>query len=491
MSKQKYHSKKVSQKTTAKATKQVIDQPFNWLIFSLKLIVIFIAVAAVVAYTDSKEYFVGDQTNNHVHRKWRSFYRFADKEHKNVDIVIFGNSHASAGIEPYVLSIGTNSNAFILNTPGSSAIDAYFNLKEVLNHGCKPQIAIIETFCLTGGEIGLEWGRIQSLEAKQGVWNKLKMTPFMFESDEWVKAWSPTIRNHNFLLTDTSRIAFNAKNIGKEKNPDRKKLDLGRFSHGDNYIKDTTLALYETKGRPVKDGKWEISKGNAKYLKKIYKLCKDNDIQLMYFTTPMYYKTFENYPNRKKQITEAFDKITPNTKWLDLQQDYDTAAFSTQAFNDEYGGAQHTTSYGMNIFTQKLISFIYETYGNILPDRSNEEKWIKDFYDQPYFLYYQPMPATMQNAYQVAKDETINNFEVTEMPVMQEKDYNQIIMKINKTQQLPHTLNCVLQGELAGQKLQFQIQLSKLQHVNPVGFEVYAANIHKDLKVEKIISIQH
>jgi hypothetical protein len=125
-----------------------------------------------------------------------------------------------------------------------------------------------------------------------------------------------------------------------------------------------------------------------------------------------------------------------------------------------------------------------------LPDRSKEKEWLADFSNQPHFILNQPMPANVQNAYQVAKDEKLDDLKVIEMLVTQEKDYDQILMKINKTRLLPQTLHGVLLGELEGQKLQFEIPFIKLQGINPVGFDVYVANIRNGLKVEKIMSIQ-
>ncbi|MDR0368353.1 MAG: hypothetical protein LBH82_04340, partial [Bacteroidales bacterium] len=202
------------------------------------------------------------------------------------------------------------------------------------------------------------------------------------------------------------------------------------------------------------------------------------------------YRHISDYEHWKQELGKELANY-PNTPWIDWQIPFDTATFTPECFENTYDKNQHLSNYGMIITAYKLANMLKDSNRYDFPDRSKEKEWLADFSNQPHFILNQPMPATMQNVYQVAKDETINNLEVTEMLVMQEKDYDQIVMKINKNQQLPQTLHCVLQGELAGQKLQFQILFIKIQGINPVGFDVYIANIRNDLKVEKIMSIQH
>ena len=352
-------AKKLKKQEVETVEIKTISQSDGKLKFLFKGLMMLFVVMAVVAFTDKKEYFVGDQKNNHTERKWRSFYRFADKQHKNADILVFGNSHASAGVEPYIVSLATGTYCFILNTPGSSAIDAYFNLKEILAHKTKPKLVILETACLSGSEIGEEWGRIQSFESKKFSWRKFQSLLYLFDTDQWVKAFSPTIRNHNFLLTDTARIAFNRKNVGIAKNPDKSNFDLGRFSHGQNFLKDSTIAKYTKLGAPIKCADHFVSKSNIQYLKKLYELCEENKIELMLFTAPMYYKTYDNYSVRKKKSLEAF-KAIPNLKWLDLQESYDSTLYTAQAFNNEYSAAQHNTYFGMTLNAYKLSKFILD-----------------------------------------------------------------------------------------------------------------------------------
>lgn len=351
-------------------------------ILGLKAVCLLAIVAAVIGYTDHKEYFVGDQTNNHCQRKWRSFYKFADK-HKDIDILCMGNSHASAGIEPYVLSTNNNCYCFILNAPGSGSADLYYNLKEVLKY-TTPKLVIIETSCLVGNDLGQEWARIQSIESKRGRMNQLMLIPHYLPSDDWLKAASPTIRNHSFLLTDPDRIAFNKKYVGKEKNPDRLPLDLGRFSHGNTGMNDSVLSLYDTKGSPYLRTNYVIKDETKRNIHKIYDICQEHHMQLLFVTVPMYYRTYEAYDELKAMEQAFFDEL-PEAQWLDLQKDYDQSIYTRKAFNNEYGTGQHNTYLGMLINSYFICDYIQKHYDGLLPDRSKDQRWLNDMWQDNYF----------------------------------------------------------------------------------------------------------
>jgi hypothetical protein len=468
----------------------VIKDPsaFPWMKFGLKILLLLGIMVGTVAYYDSKEYFVGDQKNNHVERKWRSFYKFTGRQRKKVDIAIFGNSHASAGVEPYILSSMLGVNSFILNTPGSAAIDAYFNLKEMIANNTAPKIAIIETAGLSGSEIGEEWGRIQSFEAKVGFFNRMKMTPFLFpSSDDWVKAWSPTIRNHSFLLNNKEQIEFNKANVGKEKNPDRSPLDLGRFSHGNTSMSASTLAKYDSVGYMIKCDTFSLSETNQRYIKKFADLCKEHKIQMLLYTVPVYYKIYDNYPKMQRMMNNAFKVVVPDIKLLDLQMPYDTALYNTTAFNDEFSGSQHPTYDGMMRFTYKLANYIHQNFSSLLPNRSQDQAWLADFYGSPHFLYNQPFSEGMPDIKLLLKDAVINGIVVKEALFVKSSDYNQLIIKTDKSIAATSLNTIVIINGNSNSSLPVSTPIG----VKPISQNVYEASIPKDVEITGITSISY
>jgi len=484
MSKHNYKST-ASKKQSQSVQKPVVVKKFPWVKFSLKLAFLFLAIFTVVLITDKKEYFVGDQTNNHSGRKWRSFYKFAERKSKNVDIVVMGNSHASAGVEPYILSENTGSYCFILNTPGTGSVDLYYNLVEVLKY-CQPKLVIIETTCLFGDGIGKEWACIQSIESKKGLFNRLSLIPHYLSSDDWVKAISPTIRNHSFLLTDTARIAFNVKNVGKDKNPPRRSLDLGRFSHGNDGMTDSVYNLYKNNPGPLKCGNCYISDKTRKYVHKLYDLCNKNDIEMMFITVPMHPLVYDNY-DIMKNVCQEFINEFPKARWLDLQQNCDTTIYTRAAFNNEYDSWQHNTYTGMVLNTYQLCDFISKNYAGKLPNRSSERRWIDDFSKDENFVYNQPVSEDFKDCHILAKDVEMNGIHVRECFIREGMGNNTLVLKADNSQDLPSVLGVVVQ--LEGSNQLARIVLHSTPTINPPQYKVYMTWLVKEVRNGELIAI--
>lgn len=484
MSKNNYKST-THKKYNQPAPKPVVIKKFPWAKFFLKLSALFLAVFMVVFITDQKEYFVGDQSNNHSGRKWRAFYKFAGKKSKNVDILVLGNSHASAGVEPYILSENTGSYCFILNTPGAGSVDLYYNLVEVLKY-CKPKLVIVETSCLIGDGIGKEWACIQSIESKKGFWNRLSLIPYYLSSDDWVKAVSPTIRNHSFLLTDTARISFNVKNVGRDKNPPRNNFELGRFSHGNTGMSDSIYNMFKNDPGPLKCSDCYISDQTRKYVHKLYDLCNKNDIELLFFTAPMHPLAFENYDFLKKNNQEFINEL-PKARWLDLQQNCDTTIYTREAFNNEYGGWQHNTYTGMVLNTYQLCDFISKNYAGKLPDRSSEKGWIADFSKNENFIYNQPVSENVKYCRVLAKDVDIDGIHIRECFIKEERSSNTLVLKVDNAEGLSNKLGAVIR--LAGNNQLVRVDLNTTPTINPPQYKVYMMNLIKGVQIDGLVAI--
>ncbi|MDR2064399.1 MAG: hypothetical protein LBP85_01615 [Prevotellaceae bacterium] len=473
-----------NQKTDKKLqAQQVAARPFNWIKFSVKILLLFVITVCAVKLTDNKNYFRADQTNNHIERKWKSFYNFTKT--KNVDILLCGNSHIITGIDPFVLSCAMGCNCFILDSPGVSIPDTYFVLGEALEI-TKPKLVVIETYALNSNNDKDNGGmyQIMSFEAVQNFWHKLKMMPQLFNSNSWVKAWSPTVRNHSFLLTNRKQIGFNLKNPKLKNEPQR--LDLGRFARFDKGLQPETLAKYDSLGAVVDGGRFEVSNRNKTYLKKIMNLCKEKKIPVLFLTIPMYYKHISDYEHWQKTLGEELKKY-PQAQWIDWQMPYDTAFFTPEAFENTYSTNQHLSNFGMEIAAYRLAEALQKNYAGIFPDRSAEKVWLSDFYSQPHFIYNQPAPAIAANCEQIAKNVKINGLLIKEMLVQQYQDFNHLILKTEKYADSPPVLNAVLKLQFQNQTITAPVQMTKNSRVLPPQHDVYFATIKKDVKIVEIV----
>lgn len=480
MKKQKHTQKnhKIAEKS------KIVTKPFSWRKFSIKIFVLLIAVLSVVIFTDKKGYFKADQRNNQIKRKWASFYDYTKK--KEVDVILLGNSHVITGVDPFVLSDATSSTCYILGNSGTGIIDAWFQLGEALKH-TQPKLVVLETYCMNNGTKpeGEAIPYLQSFDAQRNVFYKMRCMPQLFYSDSWVEAWSTSIRNHSFLLTDTARIKYNIKN---PKEPKSTKLDLGRFARFGYGLQDTTLTKYDSLGAPVKGEEYQISDFTKKYLQKIMKMCEEKNIPVLFLTVPMYYKHVCNYEVWKETLNKELQKY-PNTKWLDLQMPYDMQIYTPNMFEDTYEKNQHLSNLGMMVTAYKLAEYIDCNYPNLLPDHSKDPKWINDFKTTYHFAYNQDIADGMKGFSSIVKDKQIGNFHIKELAMQEDKESNRLILKIDKQEDLPNVLTVQYNLTMQGNNFIAPIQMYNLKEIFPPKHKVYVADIYKEVKINEILNI--
>jgi hypothetical protein len=316
----------------------------------------------------------------------------------------------------------------------------------------------------------------QSFEAHNNWLYKLQIMPEMFSSDNWVQAWSPTIRNHSFLFTDTARIKFNVKN---PKLPVSDKLDLGRFARFREGLSDSIIALYDSLGAPVKGDEYIVSEHCKKYLKKIMTRCQEKNIPVLFFTVPMYHKHIDNYTAWKNTLNEELKKY-PDAQWLDLQQPYDTLVYTKETFENTYSANQHLSNIGMTCTAYKLADYLSKHYQ--LPDRSKESVWINDFKDNDHFIYNQyVVDGTKYTS--IVKDVKIGDFHVKEVLVKELEKGSQLIIKIENNPELKSPIQAMFEIEYNNQRFVTPIEMYPFKEVFPPHHRVYAANLIENVKV--------
>jgi len=478
------HSNQAKKPVQSVKKVEIIQKPFSWRSFSIKILILLVAVSGVTIFTDIKGYFTADDSNNHVRKKWEFFYNYT--ETKDVDVIILGNSHIITGIDPYILSIATSSTCFILGNSGTGIIDAWFQLGEALKR-TNPKIVVLETYCINNGtkaEVN-DIPYFQSFDALKDKRYKINCMPQLFQSDSWVEAWSSSIRNHSFLLTDRKRIIYNINNPTEAPS---NQLDLGRFSRFQFGLQDSTLAKYDSIGSPVKGEEYQISAFTKKYLQKIMEMCDERNIPVLFLTVPMYYKHVSNYDVWKTTLNEELQKY-PEAKWLDLQMPYDTIFYTPAMFENTYDSNQHLSNTGMAVTAYKLASFIFQNYPNLLPDRSNEPAWIDDFKTTDFFVHNQDMAQGMTGYTSIVKNKQVGDYHIREMVLQENKEKNRLILKITPHENIADTLSIDCYVTMEGEKFVAEIPVSKAPEIFNPKHKVYLADIIKEVESIEIINI--
>jgi hypothetical protein len=435
-------------------------------------------VMGIIYYTDSKGYFNPDYTNDHTRRKWNAYYEFTKKQ--PVDVVLVGNSHLYTGINPENLSTALGANCFILASPGTTQTDVYFSLKEAIAV-CKPKIAIVETFAFNDYDshqlkAGTLSNQFKSFSARKNIIQKLSSTPLLFTSDNYLPAWSNTIRNHSFIFNDTAQINKNIA-LKKHKKAEKQGLYLGRYARFNSGIEDSTLIKYDRPGFVAYDYyKHPASKEARKYLQKTIDLCHENNVELVFLTLPMYYKHVHHYDLFKQDLARELKLLSRN--WLDMQQPYDTTAFSTECFENTVAENQHMTYYGSLVASYKLAHFIRANFGKKLADRSNDIKWKQLFYASD--GYFQNYAVEKDGVNKVLLKNVLikDNLEVKEIDFIKQQGSNLLLVKIGNQNGKPFSgekLKIAVEAIVAGNTMIVPVEVMLTHAYRPINHLLFTS----------------
>ena len=489
--------KKVSSSNTNAKVKDVQSKsterkPRSWWLLAFKFIVLFVIVASVVVYTDKKGYFEPDQSNNHTSRKWDSFYEFTKKD--TVDVVLVGNSHCYAGVNPKNLSAAIGATCFVLASPSTTIMDSYYCLKEALER-TQPTVAIIETYGinnsvnheLTKGALSEQF---KSYNARKNVPLKLSSMPVLFSPEYYVSAWSKTIRNHDFIFRDRKQLEINIE-ISKQRHPKKdKKLYLGRFVSFTTGIEDTTMAKYDSLGAPVDGTKREVNKENIHYVNKIIELCKQHNVIPVFVTLPMYYRHIEDYPTWKQTIASVLEPT--GAVWLDLQEPYDTTLFDRNCFENTYDENQHMTYTGSLRCAYKIAHFLVDSLKMDLPKRSATKHWNDMFYgEEGYFENYPSREGDTTNIL-ICKNKVFKDLEVADCLMIKGEKSNNVLLKIKKApnhKKPADSVRMLAAINYKGQRIVTYLDCSRQIDYNPLTHDLYAIPLLKEAELLEIMDV--
>ena len=458
-----------------------------WWNLAIKFVVVVLVATAVVVFTDVKGYFEPDQKNNHTLKKWDAFYDFTKTD--TIDVLLIGNSHCYAGVNPKNLSAALGANCFILASPGTSIMDSYYCLKEGLKK-TTPKVVIIETYGISNTENHLLSGQalsdqFKSFESRKAVGLKLGSMPRLFSGENYIPAWSKTIRNHDFLFHDQKQLQTNLQ-LMKQHKKKKKELYLGRFVSFTTGMADTTLAKYDTQGPTVDGDLFEVNKENTRYTNKIIKLCRKKGITPVFVTIPMYYKHIQHYDTWKERLSAVIEPT--GAAWLDLQQPYDTLLFDPDCFENTVKNNQHTTYVGSLRCTYKIAHFLVDSLHINLPKRDQTTHWHDMFYGQEgYFENYPSRKADEKNVL-LGKNLRYNGLTILDGIQKKGDKHSTLLMKVQKEPGVtpPKTLHVYALVSINGEVITTRFDLQRLIDYDPLRHDVYGIFLLPDAQVLEI-----
>lgn len=319
----------------------------RWIAGSLLFLIVAFAVFGVV--NDIVRFKVSDEAD--------MIHSFYDVEEDTLDVLCIGSSHAYHSVQPALLWGEHGIASYVMGSPLQTLPCSYYLLKEALKYQ-SPKLLLLETYCfprqykfksdsyLRQAIDGMRFGKVKiealnSLLPEYSLKEKLSYyIPFLLYHSRWDE-----LENYDFIQYSWLRGGILDFRQVPQTEPDFPKEQL------------------------------KMPKMNMKYLKKIFRLCKKKEIQLVLFAAPfaevgtaeeaLRVNLFvEKYAARKGIPFLFYQK----TKELDI--DYETD------FYDD----QHLNTYGTEKLTKVLGNWLVQNYD--LTDHRQEESyesWNEDY----------------------------------------------------------------------------------------------------------------
>lgn len=312
------------------------------------------------------------------------FYHMED----NVDNIYLGSSHVHYNIKPEILDAISGENNYNLATGLQPMNTSYYLLKEA-NKENQISHVYLELSCgLTTGE----FGKIKTYEQLPNSWrvldyvkpsfNKLQWMLDISEPEYYYLSFLPSRRYYKEFL-DGAYIAGQLQNKAEN---EETKWKGGYVHKGYRYTEAVIDGIYCQKSKRVFFDENPISDEIIEYLIKIIEYCKNNEIKLTLFTSPITdceLHNYENYDFWGNQIgnlaaeyqVNYYDFNLCKTEYLDLSDEH------------YWRDNNHLNTWGAEVYTQFL--------GNVFEEEKDGASEIEQYFYEDYQKKIRNMDKTL------------------------------------------------------------------------------------------------
>lgn len=263
----------------------------NNILCLIKILAVIIIVVPLFNYFGSLYKSAADKNVINAFTKQR-FDDFYALEENSLDMVFLGSSHSYCTFDPEIIDSGLNLNSFQMGTPLQHPDTSYYELKEILKTQ-HPEYVVMEVY----------WDVLDDkfdLQQANSFFEVLKSEDI---KNEYIKNVFPLADKVKYYLLpiryQQSYFAYEGSQMEKEiENKYGVTKKQGEVQQGEEYYRSKGYVYsnqlmisteYDTTNQFRNfDGKdFEINSTQRKYIEKIVKLCKDENIQLIFVTAPV------------------------------------------------------------------------------------------------------------------------------------------------------------------------------------------------------------
>jgi len=283
---------------------------------------------------------------------WDDFYH----SKRNVDIIFLGSSHCNRSFDPEYFDNELGLYSFNLGSSCQSPTQSYYVLQEAIRYN-NPKFIVMEVYWVMFEQDTNFNAACYIFDNIRFSPNKLSMLYNDFSPDQYLKAMFYSIRYHD-NYKNTELIKENLYDRILKKNPVENKFISNpeiQFYKNKGFVANTTVASTDSLRKTnfylsYKSSKW--SNKQIVYFNKIIQLCKKNDMEIIFVTTPLpptSLSMIENY----NSIHKAFQEIADYNQINYI--DYNVINNELKIFNDQhFMDEQHLNLEGVMVLNKNF-----------------------------------------------------------------------------------------------------------------------------------------
>lgn len=279
---------------------------------------------------------------------WGESYYYQDYKVRTslsgkLDTLVIGSSHALRSIKPTVLNEKLNTKAYNLSSPLMSMYGRYVMLEKEINRNPIKTVYLeisYNALTLNRKTLGLE-GDLYVLGRFDNVFERINFFTNAFTPDEYRK-----------VLSD---IIVRSKNSFSIHNTIEQYKTFGYLSMPSNNQLLSDEVKEKVKNTKVLDTK--IKEESLNYFDKIIKLCKNNDIRVIFVVTPVTERMILEYSNLDDIFSQYIDLAKEyNCEYYDFNLDKHRKKLYSE--ESSFYDNTHMSDSGAEIFSNRLTEII-------------------------------------------------------------------------------------------------------------------------------------
>jgi len=269
-----------------------------------------------------------------------SLERFRDAElEKDVDVLIFGSSHAYRGFDPRVLE-ENGKNVFNFGSSAQTPINSYY-LLEQYGASMKPKVVVMDVFW-----DGLASPPAEAVESSIDICSNKELNKLDLEM---------MIGQHNVLLTNTFMFHAIRNKLKPIANAVQENIENDQYISG-GYVERTFEGSIEKDLIGMKPEKKEYNSQQLDYILKMKQYCDENQIRFVLTRVPITAEVIVATPNTKELKEQMVDFCSSNSiEFIDYCNLSEFEAIGLDSYHDFYDPT-HMCKTGVEKFNRYLLT---------------------------------------------------------------------------------------------------------------------------------------